>query len=556
MNRILTSVLILLVLTVLLITGGCSSSSSPAKNTSLITVTIGSSSKTVSLAICPATLVARTELQLRKVWRSGLAIAAGVPVDVKSIKITVSAADMTTISRSIEVLSQLSITDSFEVPNGTGRLFKVEALNSGVVVTYSSQAILDLNGNAVELPFEMHVVTQPTETGAKIFSSTDGSNWTVDSAMSTTAATPSYCVAYGGGQFVSVRGFTNFSGSANNVNTKAVATSPDGVMWTSRSIPATALATGAQSLDFRSLTYGGGQFVAVGASYFKSTSTSTGHNEAAILTSPDGIIWTNRALPADWTGSNTTNSYLGDVTYGGGQFVAVGYNFGAGNILRASVLTSPDGSAWTSRSLPSDYYSLLNSVAYNGGLFVAVGEYTFNYSIAGQHDDGILTSPDGITWTRRTLPDRTADSYSYLRSVTYGGGQFVAVGTRLNPTAATSTEAVILTSLDGISWTSRTSPVVIPANTSLSFTRVVNGGGQYVAVGNVFNTSTSGSANQSGFIISSTDGITWTNRTLPGLPSNTLFGVYDATYGAGKFLMPGYYYIPVVQLTKQLWSKE
>jgi hypothetical protein len=50
-------------------------------------------------------------------------------------------------------------------------------------------------------------------------------------------------------------------------------------------------------------------------------------------------------------------------------------------------------------------------VTYGNGLFVAVGE-----------DGAILTSPDGVSWTRRT------SGGNLLYGVTYGNGTFVAVG--------------------------------------------------------------------------------------------------------------------------------
>jgi hypothetical protein len=51
-------------------------------------------------------------------------------------------------------------------------------------------------------------------------------------------------------------------------------------------------------------------------------------------------------------------------------------------------------------------------VTYGNGLFVAVGE-----------DGAILTSPDGVSWTRQTL-----GTGNLLYDVTYGNGTFVAVG--------------------------------------------------------------------------------------------------------------------------------
>ena len=74
------------------------------------------------------------------------------------------------------------------------------------------------------------------------------------------------------------------------------------------------------------------------------------------------------------------NNYLYGVAYGNNQFVAVG---DAGTIL-----TSPDGSTWTSQT--SGTQGLLQAVTYGDSLFVAVGGHA------------IFTSPDGTTWTVQT----------------------------------------------------------------------------------------------------------------------------------------------------------
>jgi len=54
----------------------------------------------------------------------------------------------------------------------------------------------------------------------------------------------------------------------------------------------------------------------------------------------------------------------------------------------------------------------------------------------------ILTSSDGILWTKRT-----SGKWEYLSGVTYGNSTFVTVGF----------SGTILTSPDGTTWTSRTS---------------------------------------------------------------------------------------------------
>jgi hypothetical protein len=63
-----------------------------------------------------------------------------------------------------------------------------------------------------------------------------------------------------------------------------------------------------------------------------------------------------------WTLRNLGNP-LGGVAYGNGLFVAVGWN--------GAILTSPDGVTWTQRT--SGTGNGLNGVAYGNGRFVAVG---------------------------------------------------------------------------------------------------------------------------------------------------------------------------------------
>ena len=105
-------------------------------------------------------------------------------------------------------------------------------------------------------------------------------------------------------------------------------------------------------------------------------------------TSPDGVTWTQRTLPA----SDNWQS----VTYGNNTFVAV-----ATDSTRAA--TSPNGITWTQRVLPVSAY--WRSVTYGNNTFVAVAS---NSTIA-------VTSPDGITWTQRVLPASVG-----WQSVTHG----------------------------------------------------------------------------------------------------------------------------------------
>jgi BNR repeat domain protein len=168
-----------------------------------------------------------------------------------------------------------------------------------------------------------------------------------------------------------------------------------------------------------SVTYGNGTFVAVGVG-------------GTILTSPDGVNWTQRT-------SGTSNNLFG-VAYGNGTFVAVRSN--------GAILTSPDGVNWTGRTAPTS--DRLFGVTYGNGTFVAVGSR-----------GTILTSPDGVNWTVPALGGNP------LHGVTYGNGTFVAVGGG----------GTILTSPDGVRWTARDSGM------SNNLYGVAYGNGTFMAVG-------------------------------------------------------------------------
>ncbi len=68
-------------------------------------------------------------------------------------------------------------------------------------------------------------------------------------------------------------------------------------------------------------------------------------------------------VTAPWTLRSSGGTSLSGVTYGNGLFVAVG---GSGTIL-----TSPDGMTWTQQTSPAS--EILYDVAYGNGTFVAVG---------------------------------------------------------------------------------------------------------------------------------------------------------------------------------------
>lgn len=306
-----------------------------------------------------------------------------------------------------------------------------------------------------------------------------------------------YDVAWDGSQFVVVG------------DNSTVVTSPDGANWTEQTSPITA--------HLKAIVYDGTTFVAVG-------------NGGAIITSPDGTNWTQR--------TSGTASQLLDITSDGSQFIAVGNPSSAGEDI--TVLTSPDGVTWTKHD--DDFRASFAGVAWNGSdTLAAVGfngaiavssdgvdwdkishgtvqnlyDVTWNgsqYVAIGMHGT-IVTSPDGINWTDHSLTMANIGNLTLipdLTAVTWGNGQFVAVG-----------NWILVTSPDGVTWTSPwASPVI-------NFRDVIWAGDPlnlFVAAGPGNNVSTSA------------DGVTWTERSV-GLSSNQL--VDSLAWNGSKLVAAG-----------------
>lgn len=186
-----------------------------------------------------------------------------------------------------------------------------------------------------------------------------------------------------------------------------ILSSADGITWTERTNP--------KNVGLFQVTYALGLFVAVGEPDGIDTYT---------LTSPDGITWTERATPQ--------NRGLIDVVASPTTLVAVGDFDG----VDAYIASSANGTAWTERANPSA--KGLGAVTYAPelGLFCAVGGLNFGASY-------IVTSPDGAVWTARTDPA----GGEMIQGVVWAGNQFVASG--YTPGGAS---AYVIASADGITW--------------------------------------------------------------------------------------------------------
>jgi hypothetical protein len=310
------------------------------------------------------------------------------------------------------------------------------------------------------------------DSGGQIWTSSLGFTWTKRVNPDVTRRALG-AVTFGGGQFVAV-GANGVAGGGN-----AILTSPDGITWTQRSNAAVPLS------NLLGVSYGNGLYVAVGSG-----------GARKIITSPDGITWT--AAP------NLANA-LRAVAFGGGTFVAVGNN--------RTVVTSSDGATWTPQAdVPSGIPSALSGVTWSGNAFVAVSFTPFPQA-APIPGGGIITSPDGVHWTQRAAPDNAS-----LRAVASGGGQLIAVGTGapdVPPLAGALQGSVIRSTDDGETWSS--SGVANPVGVAASGTAIAYGSNGWVYGGN------------RGSIYTSPDGLSpWTSQTLAG--SRSYFAVaHDGT---------------------------
>jgi hypothetical protein len=221
----------------------------------------------------------------------------------------------------------------------------------------------------------------------------------------------------------------------------------------------------------------------------------------AILTSPDGITWTPQAglglgsvQSLETSGSqylgvgrygNTVNSpdlvawttqltgpvsLLMDLLWTGELYVAVG---------NTVIMTSPDGIAWTRRDqntpAPWPNSASLNAVAWSGSLFVTVG-----------YSGDLLTSADGLTWAPGSSGVGAA-----LNDLLWDGNQFVVVGSA----------GTIRTSPDATTWTSQTS-----STEGVNLNIIGWNGAQFVTAGLVVGGNLA--------IMTSPDAVTWTNQSI------------------------------------------
>jgi len=195
-----------------------------------------------------------------------------------------------------------------------------------------------------------------------------------------------------------------------------------------------------------------------------------------LLTSPDGITWTERSTvddSKDWRSLGWSPDL--------GLLVAVAYDSDV-------FMYSADGINWTSGTLPSSGY-------WSG---IAWSPLLQTFIITNEYSGKVLHSPDGITWTNH--------------DISLVSGRAVCWSDELALFALTSSGAVKL-SEDGLVWNEHAT-----ATTGTNWRDIVwsKSAGKFYVV------------NPNGYVDESPDGISWTATTLPGGDQTDFIRLLDA----------------------------
>lgn len=367
-----------------------------------------------------------------------------------------------------------------------------------------------------------------------IYTSADGVTWTQRTSGTTNIF---YAVTWSSslGLFIAV----------GDVST--VRTSPDGITWTTRTLPA--------SNTLRTVAWGSGLFV-IG------TSSSTTY-----YTSPDGITWTQRTI-------TTTGGISTALIFDGTRFVG-------GGAASNKIVQSTNGTTWTDVDTPLSSASPVVSIVYTGTTYYVSNGYasiasstdliTWAQELTGDpllttgnhaiYSDGsvyiactynastgvpiIVTSPDRKTWTQRYGAPSNRGSF---RAINKLGSRYTVVGQ----------SGYFLSSTDAVTWTpSFDIPTFSLQGYAVAYSPSLN---THLAVGTTgsgYLTSTTGGTSwiesqydvtagnskytaiwhnpsssflvggNSGTIISTTNGYTWTQRT-----SKTSYAVNGLLYAS------------------------
>jgi len=254
------------------------------------------------------------------------------------------------------------------------------------------------------------------------------------------------------------------------------------------------------SQKFPGIAYGGGVWVIVGGDAGYSTHTPS------ILTSSDGVTWTERTADASYDRPFVRVRYLN------GLFIALG-EYG-------EIQTSPDGITWT-RRYSSGATGTIRDVAYDGaGTYFAVQDGTYENVMR------LLTSTDGAqSWSLVSHGVTTA--YQYAVAIIYDSTHSRWTAFMRGSHFSGATHRIIYSDNGGVDWTG----AVFDDDNGVS--DVAEHGGNYVLVEN------NGSY---GHIYTSPTGISdWTDATPSLRVGQTNLDKYVTAFWEGtQWLVAGF----------------
>lgn len=295
-----------------------------------------------------------------------------------------------------------------------------------------------------------------------IYTSPDGSSWTLRVGS--------------GNAIMWVASLSKFVVVTNN-GTSGAYTSTDGITWTARTTP---------NQNWLALDWSPSLIL------FAALAADSSTNQ--IMTSADGVTWAAQTVPA-----TITTAY---------SFVSKCISWSAGLAIFSTLnMTSADGVTWRD---VGDVMDDINDVMWVAdlSLFIGVG--------GSSSRKPVVTSPDGITWTRRG-------------TITSSAWGHVAWSSSLTLAVAT-TAGNVYTSPDGITWTGRSIGFGSESWGDIAWSSSL---GKFCVV----NQSAGSSINA---VYTSTNGTSWTGRTthragtfrLTWSSTLAVFCIVDASVGA------------------------
>lgn len=240
---------------------------------------------------------------------------------------------------------------------------------------------------------------------------------------------------------------------------------------------------------------------------FSSGRFVAGGPNGALKVSNDGVVWEPRE-------SGTTLQVDTLRAVNGRLFAFAGV--AAPSPSAGVTLTSTEGDTWVRLGAAHGLSSgqSLCDVVWTGSRFVGLGfDWAFGVALSA-------TSPDGLVW------QVTRSSIALLpRRLAAGAGRFVGVASTLGGSGSFA-----LASDNGADWIAH--PLPVPTLVSAQPVDVTFGGGLFAAVGRGSGVNF---VDNAGFIATSVDGKSWTDRTLAG----TIYRLQAVAFANGRFVAVG-----------------